>query len=1225
MIGKSYWKGIFLALCCFQLSASAQEYWHNQPREMRYRPEGDGFVINNGTHRFNRALYGTNTAFRVEAGDLPEFALYLPGMGGNLRFGLISGDSSRWLTDAKSIEARYHAGSMSYKIADPILRSGQLQMTVLALGDGEGLILKLSAQNLGSGTELFWTFGGATGKRFSRDGDLGADPESVFYLKPEYCTDNEYVLQKNNFNLYFGSGRDRSVNERYENNYKPTNAELEQTRLKEKKKLYGLFPVGAELRVTDASRMKNPLDSYGSGKSNTPALSGKLTLQSVDTLYFLILNPDTHPAASYAELTGIFEKADAARKKIAERIKIETPDPYINAVGASIATAADAIWDGQSFMHGAIAWRMPLNGWRGAYAADWLGWHDRAETHFDGYFKAQYTGPPSGTSVPDSATNLARQKEKIGTSLFTDGYISRNPGKINPPHHYDMNLVFIDQLLWHYRWTGDLDFLRKSWPVLVRHLAWEKRNFDANNDGLYDAYCCIWASDALQYSGGGVTHSSAYNFRANQMAVELAVLIGKDPKPYQEEADKIKKAVNKQLWLPDRGWFAENKDLLGNQLVHPSAALWTCYHAIDEGLADPFQAWQTTKYVDNSIPHIPVRAKGMPEGDFFTLSTTNWMPYSWSINNVASGEVLHTALAYWQTGRSEEAFMLSKSLFLDYMFLGSSPGNFGQLSYYDAFRGELYRDFADAIGMASRVLVEGLFGIKPDLLNKSLTIRPGWPSAWPFASMDTPDLKILFKREGLKDRYQINSYFQKAVSLKLQLKARLDSVKSVKVNGKKAKWKLLDDAIESPVVEVATPQLSNFVVEIEWAGKPMDQFNPASFYAKGSILRLDLKNAKILKVFDPQGILEAAKPGEHTLQAILQGELGGRSAFAQLQQGEMRWWQPLSFEVRNPVKVISSKEQPAGKITFQLQNNCDQLLEGVVHVNAFQQKVILAKRSNSEEISVSPEYLVPGSNHVTIQAANGTYTENTINWNFPPTHGLKYLPLDLSGKFNDRITNIFQKQYFSPRSPYPTLAIPVQGIGDWCSFNETELIDDSGLRNLAGNKNSIRSPQGIPFSVSGQECSNVVFTSKWDNYPASMSLKLTGKASHIYFLMAGSGHHMQSRMVNGFLKVEYSDGTNEELPLVSPDNWWPIEQDFYEDGYAFRVDAARPLRLYLKTGEWHSESYDILSKNKPRRIVGGAASVLDLPLDQKKELKQLTLETRTNDVVIGLMAATLVR
>jgi hypothetical protein len=35
--------------------------------------------------------------------------------------------------------------------------------------------------------------------------------------------------------------------------------------------------------------------------------------------------------------------------------------------------------------------------------------------------------------------------------------------------------------------------------------------------------------------------------------------------------------------------------------------------------------------------------------------------------------------------------------------------------------------------------------------------------------------------------------------------------------------------------------------------------------------------------------------------------------------------------------------------------------------------------------------------------------------------------------------------------------------------------------------------------------------------------------------------------------------------------------------------------------------------------------VLDLPLDSTKELKTLTVRTLANDVVIGLMAATLVR
>ena len=244
-------------------------------------------------------------------------------------------------------------------------------------------------------------------------------------------------------------------------------------------------------------------------------------------------------------------------------------------------------------------------------------------------------------------------------------------------------------------------YVRKMWPVITRHLAWEKLNYDPDNDGLYDAYACIWASDALYYNSGAVTHSSAYNYRANKMAAFLASLIGEDPSPYQNEAEQILKAMNKRLWMQGKGCWAEYQDFMGHRRLHESPGLWTIYHALDSDVADPFQAYQATRYVDTEIPHIPVYADGLEEG-YATIATTNWLPYSWSINNVAFAEVMHTALAYFQAGRPEEAYRLMKSSFLDGMYLGNSPGNLGQVSFYDVDRGECYRDFGDPIGVASR-------------------------------------------------------------------------------------------------------------------------------------------------------------------------------------------------------------------------------------------------------------------------------------------------------------------------------------------------------------------------------------------------------------------------------------------------------------------------------------------------------------------------------------------
>ena len=183
----------FLLFCFLQITgiAIAQpdslRLWHNKERKVHYLPDGKDFVCVNPYMRFNRALYGTNTAFRVEAGDLPEFALYMPGMGGNLRFALINKDKHKWLIEAKEISTRYRPGSMIYEIKDPLLGTGSLQITVLALSSAEGMVVRIHGNHLPPDLLLACVFGGASGKKFSRDGDIGADPESSFYLKAENC------------------------------------------------------------------------------------------------------------------------------------------------------------------------------------------------------------------------------------------------------------------------------------------------------------------------------------------------------------------------------------------------------------------------------------------------------------------------------------------------------------------------------------------------------------------------------------------------------------------------------------------------------------------------------------------------------------------------------------------------------------------------------------------------------------------------------------------------------------------------------------------------------------------------------------------------------------------------------------------------------------------------------------------------------------------------------
>lgn len=1044
-------------------------------RTLRYQPDGEDFVIVNGDRRFTRALYGGHTGFRVETSDVPEFALYLPRMGGNLTFSVKVGEKVLSLNDAARIECRYRPGTRLYKITDPLLGEGIIEMSVLALMDEDAGVWKITTEGLPEGATLQWRFGGVGNKRFSREGDMGVDPADCFDLLPEYCKDNEYTISANNFSV-------KSIANKY-GQYT----------------VHGFFPANSIHQVVS-------LD----GKSECPILEGSCTL-SAENYIMLGLCAD---GSSIAEA---FARAESQRAELASRIEFITPDPYFNTIGGALSVAADGVWDGTTWLHGAIGWRMPLAGWRAAYAGDALGWHDRARKHFNAYAASQVTDvvPIYPHPMQDSALNLARAVKKWGTQMYSNGYICRNPNRDNQMHHYDMNLNYMDELLWHLNWTGDWEYVREIWPVIERHLAWEKRNFDPDGDGLYDAYCCIWASDALYYNGGSATHSTALNYRANRMAARLAQGLGMSDKAahYQAEADRIYKAIDETLWMEDKGVWAEYKDLMGHQRLHKSPAVWTIYHTIDSEVGTPLQRYRATQYVDNEIPHIPVLAEGLnAKADglgyehYATISTTNWQPYAWSINNVAFAEVMHTALVYWMAGRYEAGYHLLKSSMLDGMYMGGSPGNFGQVSYYDVARAECYRDFGDPVGVASRVYIQGLYGVLPDRLNGRLVLRPGFPKTWDEASLKTPDIAYSFQRadNSSTDTYQIHLDKSFGVdTLLLQVRAYRETLASAKVNGQDVTWRELSGYVDYPMMEVVIPakDVYDLKVELTWSGK-------------------------------------------------------------QNQQGSVA-----------PTRAIESE-------------------------------------------SVEASFSILASQFEHVKAS-------------------KLEPVSLAEYVNDSLTNLFQPRYFSPRPERTTLQIPVQGIGEWCHPQTTFELNDSALRVADVLNTSV----GVPF-LTPTEGYNVVFTTLWDNFPSLNTIPLSGKAERIYMMMAGSTNAMQSQIENGVVRVVYADGTADSLLLVNPESWCPIEQDFYDDGLAFRLRAKRPYRLHLKSGvvsrtlsavlgrddKEASHSVDLNSTGIFGNVLeGGAATLYDLPLNDSKELDHLEVEALSNDVVIGLLGVTLQR
>lgn len=769
---------------------------------------------------------------------------------------------------------------------------------------------------------------------------------------------------------------------------------------------------------------------------------------------------------------------------ICNTISFKTPDEYINTLGSALSLAADGAWDGETWLHGAIGWRTQLAGWRGGYLGDVLGWNNRAISHFDAYAQSivKDVNPIYSHPSQDSLQNLARAEKKWGTQMYSNGYICRRPNGKKEMSHYDMNLNYIDELLWHFQYNADTSYMRKMFPILKLHLDWEKRNFDPDDDGLYDGYCCIWASDALYYNSGAVTHASAYNYRANLLTAKIAHLLNEDAQPYEAEANKILSAMNKTLWLEDKGHWAEYKDYMGLKRLHADAALWSIYTAIDCGACTNQQAWRATDYVIKEIPHIKIADYISLSNEYKALeiiSSSNWMPYSWSINNVAAAEIMHTALSFFEAGRNEEAYSLMKANILDQMYLGSSPGNFGQVSYLDAARGECYRDFADNTGISARTLIQGLFGIVPQALDGKCMIRPGFPSQWNEASVHTPYLSYRFHRDGNKDIYEVRQNFTQPLQIILRYNIGEGHYKDIVGT---------TDSVQTIVVENNSVQLTN-----------------------------DISKNK--------------EQSENTIRLLSNKKLG------------------LCYSDSNKV--------------------------------------------------YSP-------------------------------HSLTQISLDKW--FNANIDDIFKNEYLSPRSPYTSLQIPKQGVGEWCHPLYCPEINDSVYRSLLVNNQTM--VNGVKFK-SPAEGNNIIFTSLWDNYPDSICIPLKGKASFAHLLMAGSTNHMQCRIDNALVIVNYKDGTNDTLHIIPPYNWCPIEQDYYIDGKAFKIERnnerfedqeqTRPIRICLGTGQVSRDIGKIMNIKGVygREIPGGAALLLQMPLNRKKPLRSLTLRTLSNDVVVGLMALTL--
>ncbi|MDP4273134.1 MAG: DUF4450 domain-containing protein [Bacteroidota bacterium] len=232
----------------------------------------------------------------------------------------------------------------------------------------------------------------------------------------------------------------------------------------------------------------------------------------------------------------------------------------------------------------------------------------------------------------------------------------------------------------------------------------------------------------------------------------------------------------------------------------------------------------------------------------------------------------------------------------------------------------------------------------------------------------------------------------------------------------------------------------------------------------------------------------------------------------------------------------------------------------------------------------------------------------TVQWNL----------IDISKFLNADVREIYRQKYLSPRPKTVSARIGTDGYSAWTFPHWGAKAPEINLDKVANYKVSgqIVTPQKVPFRWN-DDSKNIAFTSLWDNFPHGITVPVKQKGDAIWMLIAGSTNIMQCQITNAVIRLNYADGKTDSLELVPPVNYWSLSTI-----YSHPQSPGSSLRNYY----FAEKDKFCLPKKLPETVELGQncrAMVLNLKLRPGVELESVTLETLSQEVVVGLMGVTI--
>ncbi|MBX3239961.1 MAG: hypothetical protein KIT80_21940 [Chitinophagaceae bacterium] len=1168
-----------------------------------YQPYGEGgFIKKNGSSEGKYVI--TTGVWKLSVGDKPIIRLALRdtgsayakpailphlGVNGKIRLELISGKSKKYLDEFSSITAMLLAGEPQWICED---RQMNLKVTLTAHAFVEEYGCALTAQVEAAAekkVQLNWYYEDAA---FVRD--------SAFFSEFEYdkytriftgSTSSKAVYQKGvTQTILAGAGKSKPVADTLICVWGYSNYDHEAVDNAIKRLRFRPFPSEAW-----AAHMQKKWFHHWIERGLEP-----------EKKFATIVNNAALPISQSKQYWAAMRN----------RVKVNTGDTRFDNIVQSLGARLISNYEYPAYMHGSNYMKYgKIN--CGLYGHEAAGFHEEV----------------ASTLRFISGTQDVKGRQRYFEPAFT---ISTWAEEINP--------YFIDQVWYHYRWTGDKDFLVEMWPAVRRALEHFIATSDPQHNGFFTGYYENWNGDGKSRGGTGALWT-AMAIKALRAGYEIATLLedvdwqretfqvtdnpskdGDFRERYKRLLQKAEAAYetryNKKIGAYSSGdWDAALRNMPGNE--ESNYAIW-------REVGDPLKNYTSMRFIRDEY-HQPT-----PNG-VVEYSNKDW-PVCWSNHYDSYAEAMSSIASAAMTNDMNHYWPLLKTAAEKIYTVPECTAIAGGRSILSLESDQMFM----------MAVLDNVFGIKPYFGENLLVIRPSFPESWKNPSIELPDVSYRYVTGNDEITLLVNTPVGRILQAEIPVR---QEIKEITINGQSTHFETRKEVNYCRVI-VRSEAASSHEIKIRLYP---DDFSVTG-HANGIVDQTDsfrIRNAEIIQVVCPQDSVGMLSVKDGMIQ--ITPHIAGRfTLFAELKKGNVSWFHPIELTVREPwiiqteyhawEEADNGKSKPAKLLSpsvdirkkvlrFRLTNNTAVQQSGDMRVaingRSFVQRVALAPHgSGSFEIPLGNIWagLSRGSLFFTVTFMNEVKTSHAIHWQLPGMNvsGKTIIPLDISNYYNINLAQLYGRDSFKWRIDYTGAAVGV----DW---RDTLYTDRLGYKLFSAPTSVISygvlpeqmSPSWwsvpsipdtlaypVPFSfiehTTGKN--NVLALVNAENNQhipsqAVIHLKEPVLAEKIYMLTANLTKTSKSYYPAAEIEIVYERGENQVVQLIPPYNMPSMIQAFCPDAF--------PVPL----GE--------IKKKQTMDFDAPGLSVTDLVTDPTRKIREIVFRCVASETAVGLIAISL--